>query len=271
VVHNVDVIGYGGDTFVLSARRDRMGDGGEYYVNNVYVSGTYHIIVPRGATYVVNSSFWCLGGQKNCLFAEGITRETDKLVIKDSSIDGPEPFGLGSYFRDAAWYFINDTFGRNLLPDGRIHREPAKNYQMRWGEDRIYFAGAQGPAYSWLADNLRQSPFKTSSAVTAQSTFPEWRPESMIAPKIRDIQMSADGIEVAFSESVTVEGAPRLILSSGTAKYIGGSGSDTLRFQVSKPGRLLRLDLNRGAIYATAASLSRRNANLNVPLMRKEP
>ena len=61
IVHNADILGYGGDTLVLSARRDRMGDGGEYYINDVKVSGTYHIIVPRGAAYVVNSSFWCIG------------------------------------------------------------------------------------------------------------------------------------------------------------------------------------------------------------------
>jgi pectin methylesterase-like acyl-CoA thioesterase len=55
LIHNVNAIGSGGDTLVLSARRNRIGDGGEYYLNEVYVSGTYHIIVPRGATYVVNS------------------------------------------------------------------------------------------------------------------------------------------------------------------------------------------------------------------------
>ena len=98
VIANVDVVGYGGDTLTLSARRDRVGDGGDYYLNNVYVSGTYHIIVPRGAAYVVNSRFWCLGGEKNCLFAEGITRPTDKLVIRNSVIDGPGAVWLGFIF-----------------------------------------------------------------------------------------------------------------------------------------------------------------------------
>ena len=73
VIANVDVVGSGGDTLVLSARRWKLGDGAEYYLNNVYVSGTYHILVPRGATYAVNSSFWCMGGSRNCLFNEGLT------------------------------------------------------------------------------------------------------------------------------------------------------------------------------------------------------
>jgi len=264
LVHNVDVIGYGGDTFVLSARRNRIGDGGEYYVNDVYVSGTYHIIVPRGTTYVVNSSFWCLGGEKNCLFAEGVTRETDKFVIKDSIIDGPEPFGLGSYFRDAAWYFVNDTFGRNLLPDGRIHREPAKNYKMKWGEGRIYFAGSKGLAYPWLANNFQQSPAKTPSTVTAQWVFPEWNPESSGGPKIQRLTTSPGEIAIVFSEAVTVDGEPRLILSSGFARYISGSGTDTLRFQTGKNYHPIGLELNGGAIFASGASLHQRNADLTL-------
>jgi hypothetical protein len=175
---NVDVIGFGGDTLGLTARRSKIGDGGEYYLNSVYVSGTYHIIVPRGNTYVVNSKFVCLGGsEKYCLFAEGITRERDKLVIRNSSIEGSQPFKLGSYFRDAAWYFIDDSFSDTLRADGQIQRQPAKDYQLKWGEGRIYFAGCKGPAYPWLADNIEKSPAKTKANVTAAWVLPEWNPE----------------------------------------------------------------------------------------------
>jgi hypothetical protein len=177
-LRNIDVIGFGGDTLGLTARRSKIGDGGEYYLNNVYVSGTYHIIVPRGNTYVVNSKFVCLGGsEKYCLFAEGITRERDKLVIRNSTIEGSQPFRLGSYFRDAAWYFIDDTFSKMLRADGQIQRQPAKNYQLKWGEGRVYFAGCKGPGYPWLADNIEQSPAKTKATVTAAWVLPEWNPE----------------------------------------------------------------------------------------------
>ncbi len=265
IVHNVDVIGYGGDTFVLSARRDRIGDGGEYYANDVFISGTYHIIVPRGAAYVVDSTFSCLGGEKNCLFAEGITRETDKLVIKDSVIDGPEPFGLGSYFRDAAWYFINDSFGKNLQADGRIHREPAKNYEMKWGEGRVYFAGCKGPSYPWLRDNIQQSPAKRENSVTAQWVFPEWNPESKVGPAIQEIKSSVGEIGLVFDENVTVEGEPLVSLSGGTASYIRGSGTNTLVFRRQGDGSPRRLRLNGGLIYGTKASLYRRDAKVEFP------
>ena len=180
VIANLDAVGTGGDTLVLSARRWKFGDGAEYYLNNVRVAGTYHILVPRGTTYVANSRFWCMGGAKNCLFNEGITRESDKLVIRNSIIDGPKPFGLGSYFRDAAWYFIDNTISQRLLANGRIFREPAKDYQMKWSGGRIYFAGNKAPDYPWLQDNIQQSPARNKEAVTVHWTFPNWKPEDAL-------------------------------------------------------------------------------------------
>ena len=269
LLHNVDVVGQGGDTLVLSARRNRTGDGGEYYLNDVYVSGTYHIIVPRGAAYAVNCTFWCMGGERNCLFAEGITRETDKLVIKSSVIDGPGPFGLGSYFRDAAWYFVGDTFSKNLLPDGYIHREPARNYEMKWSEGRIYFDDSKGPAYPWLRNNLELAPAKTAAAVTAEWVFPAWNPERVSGPKIKSVKPLGDDLAVVFEEAVTVDGHPQVILSSGgRAKYLRGSGSTTLIFHSAQFGHPVRLEPNGGAIYASAASLKRRDADMKGPLER---
>ncbi len=166
---NADIVGYGGDTLVMSSR-------GLYYLSNVYVSGTYHIIVPRARAWVENSKFWCLG-HRTCLFNEGIMKESDKLVIKNSTIDGPTEFGLGSYFRDAAWYFVDVTFGSNLM-DLRIFKEkPSTPYEMKWGLDRVYFAGSKGPAYGWLGDNIAQSPMKDKRALTVAETLEDWKPE----------------------------------------------------------------------------------------------
>jgi hypothetical protein len=265
VIANVDVIGYGGDTLVLSARRSQRDAGADYYLNHVYVSGTYHIMVPRGATYVVNSSFWCLGGTPMCLFSEGITRPTDKLVIRNSVIAGPEPFGLGSYFRDAAWYFIGDTISGKLRSDGQIRRVPAANYQMKWGEGRVYFADNQAPDYPWLKDNIAQSPAKSAATVTAAWSLPGWDPENPAGPAIERVEESAGQFRVVFSESVTVRGTPRLQLASGApAAYVGGSGSETLTFRAPHPGRAKKLDLQGGAIFASAASWHERNANLTL-------
>jgi pectinesterase len=267
VVSNVDLVGSGGDTLVLSARRARAGDGGEYYLNDVSVSGTYHIMVARGATYVTNSRFWCMGGAKNCLFSEGVTRETDKLVIRKSTIDGPEPFGLGSYFRDAAWYFIDDTISAKLRVDGQIFREPAKDYAMKWGEGRIYFSNNHAPNYAWLRDNLEGSPAKSKEQVTAAWMFPAWNPESKKGPTIVSVDDQGEEIRVTFSGSVTVHGEPRVRLDSGkAASYTSGGGSETLIFRGARGGgKPVNLDLNGGAIFASAASRWRRDADTKLP------
>lgn len=276
---NVDVIGFGGDTLGLTARRSKIGDGGEYYLNNVYVSGTYHIIVPRGNTYVVNSKFVCLGGSdKYCLFAEGITRERDKLVIRNSTIEATEPFKLGSYFRDAAWYFIDVTFPNTLRADGQIHREPAKNYELKWGEGRVYFAGCKGPAYPWLKENIDQSPAKAKVNVTAAWVLPEWNPEGTTAPVVKSVEShpllkgpgAATWVQVVFSESVTVRGTAALKLRGCTAAYASGSGTDTLVFRSPKGEEcgthsVKAIKLTGGAIFASAASLKERNADLKLP------
>jgi hypothetical protein len=266
VLSNVTVLGYGGDTLVLAARRWRLGDGGEYYLKDVAISGTYHEIVPRGATYATHCRFWCMGGVKNCLFNEGITRESDRLVIRDSIIDGPEPFGLGSYFRDAAWYFIDDHISDKLRPDGSIFRDPAKGYTMKWGEGRTYFAGNQAPQYPWLQDNVQFSPAKSKETITAAWTFSDWDPESERGPRIMAIERQADEITVRFSESVTVEGEPLLELQSGkNAQYERGSGTSTLVFREKEQSIPKRLILNGGFIFASGASLHQRDANLSLP------
>lgn len=257
VVANVDVVGYGGDTLVLSSR-------GEYYLNHVYVSGTYHIIVPRGTTFAVNCTFWCLG-DPHCLFNEGIMHETDKMVIRNSVVGGPKPFGLGSYFRDAAWYFIENKFSDQLLPHGQIVREPAKNYEMKWGEGRVYFADNEAPDYPWLKNNLELSPAKSKAEVTAAWTFPEWNAEGNAAPVIRRMERDKGEIRVVFSESVTVHGRPRIKLASGPmADYLSGSGTATLVFRAQRLGRPVAIQMENAAIFASAASLRLRHADLSL-------
>jgi len=169
IIRNADIVGSGGDTLALISH-------GKYYLSNVYISGTYHIIVPRGSAYFTHCTFWCLG-HKTCLFNENDRNQTDKLVIRDSRIGGPAPFGLGSYFRDAAWYFIDDQFSDKLLPSP-IFRQPAKNYEMKWGEGRVYFAGSKGPEFPWLKDNLDSSPARTKDRVTAAWALVDWDPEA---------------------------------------------------------------------------------------------
>ena len=172
-VVNCDLTSAGGDTVSTWSR-------GLHYFRNCQLAGTYHFFGPRGTCYVTNCQFWCLGSPIS-LFNEGISDETDKLVIRNSTFDGPAEFGLGSYFRDAAWYFIDCQFSNKLKANGHIFRKASQNYVLKWGERRVYFAGCQGPAYPWLADNISSSPAKTKETATAQWTLRGWNPETLLS------------------------------------------------------------------------------------------
>ncbi len=152
-------------------------DPGMAITSSSVISVLNTIFGPRGTCYVTDCQFWCLGSNVS-LFNEGISDETDKLVIRNSTFDGPKPFGLGSYFRDAAWYFIDCTFSDKLKADGRIFRRTFDNYTPKWGENRIYFADCKGPDYPWLKDNITASPAKTKETVTAQWTLRGWEPNT---------------------------------------------------------------------------------------------
>ncbi|MEE8577761.1 MAG: pectinesterase family protein, partial [candidate division Zixibacteria bacterium] len=169
-VIDCDLISEGGDTVSPWSQ-------GLYYFRNCWISGTYHFFGPRGTCYATDCQFWCLGSDVS-LFNEGIYDETDKLVIRNSTFDGPKPFGLGSYFRDAAWYFIDCKFSDKLKADGRIFRNAVDNYTPKWGENRVYFADCKSPDYPWLKDNITASQAKTKEAVTVEWTLRGWLPEA---------------------------------------------------------------------------------------------
>jgi hypothetical protein len=170
-----DLTSNGGDTVSPWSR-------GLYYFRNCRFAGTYHFFGPRGTCYVTDCEFCCLGHPAS-MFNEGIMDETDKLVVRNSTFDGPKPFGLGSYFRDAAWYFIDCRFSNMLRADGVIFRQPANDYTVRWGADRVYFSGCEGPDYPWLKDNISASPAKSADHVTAHWTLRGWDPESTAGSK----------------------------------------------------------------------------------------
>lgn len=168
-----DMTSEGGDTVSPWSR-------GLYYFRNCRFEGTYHFFGPRGTCYVTDCEFYCRGSRIS-LFNEG-QAETDKLVIRNSTFDGPKPFGLGSYFRDAAWYFIDCKFSDKLMSDGLIFRDTkdkgGANFACKWGENRVYFAGCKGPVYPWLKDNIADSPAKTKETATTRWTLGDWDPEA---------------------------------------------------------------------------------------------
>lgn len=256
IIQNANIIGRGGDSLSLWSR-------GLYYHRNLHVTGTYHFVGPRGTCYMADSILECLAPVTNALFNEGMQDERQRFVLHRCQIIAKVPFGLGSHFRDAAWYFIDCQFPATLRPEGKIfvaQSNPQKpqpvSAMFKWGTDRVYFAGARGPDYPWLKDNIERSPAKSAAAITAAWTFSgEWDPESTTAPALTAVSRSSDAVSLTFAERVTVKGRPRLVLAdASTAAYESGSGSLVLRFRTATSAAPTQLDPNGGAILASRAS-----------------
>jgi pectinesterase len=260
IIQNAEVTGLGGDSLSLWTN-------GMYYHRNIHVTGTYHFVGPRGTCYMSDSLIECLGPVTNALFNEGMQDERQKFVLQRCRIVSKVPFGLGSNFRDAAWYFVDCQFPDTLKPDGKIFiaQSNVNNPQpvsamFKWATDRIYFAGSIGPDYPWLKDNIDKSPAKKASEVTPAWTFwGQWDPESIAAPTITGTAVADDVLSVKFSESVTVQGRPTIKLSDGKfAEYVSGSGTDTLCFKAPTGAAPELLNLNGGMILASIASAQTR-------------
>ncbi len=260
VIQNAEILGLGGDTLSLWTR-------GLYYHRNLHVTGTYHFVGPRGTCYMADSVLECLGSVSNALFNEGTVDERQKFVLDRCTLESKVPFGLGSNFRDAAWYFIDCRFPPTLRADGSVFiaQSDVKNPQpvskmFKWATDRVYFSGSRGPEYPWLRDNLEKSEAKHAGEVTAAWTFSgEWDPESAAPPRVVKVVRVDAFVTVTFSELVTVKGRPVVVdADGGQLAYQEGSGTASLVFKAasaSTVGVPQRIDLKGGAIVASQASV----------------
>jgi pectinesterase len=248
IIQNADVIGLGGDTLSLWTR-------GMYYHRNIHVTGTYHFVGPRGTCYMCDSVIEELSSVSNALFNESMDDEREKFVLDRCTFISKEKFGLGSFFRDTAWYFIDCKFPNTLDANG-IFIKAADGYKFKWPTNRIYFAGCKGPDYPWLKDNIDKSPAKKASAVTALWTFwGQWDPENTAAPKIASVSRAGEIVNVKFSEAVTVKGKAVLKLADGkTAAYVSGSWTETLAFKAPTASAPKTLESKDGMIMASVAS-----------------
>ena len=214
VIQRADILGRGGDTLSLWTR-------GLYYHRDLYVTGTYHFVGPRGTCYLADSVLEVVGPVSNALFNEGMEDERQKFVLQRCRLVSRVPFGLGSHFRDAAWYFIDCEFPETLRPEGKIfvaQSNPARpqpaSVMFKWATDRVYFSGAKGPAYPWLRDNLERSEAKTAAAIDAAWTFGgAWDPERTTGPELVRAARGEGAVRLVFAEAVTVKGRPRLRLA----------------------------------------------------------
>lgn len=255
ILQNADIIGLGGDTLSLWSK-------GMYYHRNIYVSGTYHFVGPRGTCYMANSTIEVLTKDKDALFNEGTSDEREKFVLHRCTFVSKEPFRLGSWFRDGAWYFVDCHFPSTLSANGLPQLQASADYKFKWPTNRIYFAGSKGPNYAWLADNIEQSPARSAVAVTAAWTFSgQWDPESAAAPAVTTVSAQDGNLAVTFAEPVTVRKEPAVRLADGKlARYKSGSGTITLVFALpaSSTAAPKLFDLGKGTILASQASAKRR-------------
>lgn len=255
VIQRADILGRGGDTLSLWTR-------GLYYHRDLYVTGTYHFVGPRGTCYLADSVLEVVGPVSNALFNEGMEDERQKFVLQRCRLVSRVPFGLGSHFRDAAWYFIDCEFPETLRPEGKIfvaqsnpNRSQPVERMFKWATDRVYFSGSKGPAYPWLRDNLERSEAKTAAAIDAAWTFGgAWDPERTTGPALVRAERGDGAVRLVFAEAVTVKGGPRLRLADGSfAAYRSGSGTAELEFAAAGPAAPVALELAGGAIVASQA------------------
>ncbi|WP_457423097.1 pectinesterase family protein [Roseateles sp. P5_E7] len=293
IIQNADILSRGADTLSLwrqGKSREEAGlssgpgatplteDGGRYYHRGLRVIGSVDFVCPRGWCYMTDcdiaqvypkaeAAFWHDGGNNNA---------DKKFVIRRTRVDGPPDFFLARAHRDAQFFFVDCSFSERLRDkppylvryplDGGTPSEKdiAANEKIARETSvgvRSYFHNSHRRSgdFGWLADNLAHAVgAPRAEDITARWTFGgSWDPESRQGPRAIAVGVRVDRYAVAFDRLVTVKGAPELALGPGRrARYVGGSGSNTLEFQVpAGEGAVapLALVFDRGAIIGSEA------------------
>jgi pectinesterase len=279
VIVDCDVLSHGADTVALWNK-----EGGRYFHARCRFEGSVDFVCPRGWCYVTNCSFYEMKNTA-AVWHDGSRDKDMKFVLRDCRFDGTNGWNLARHHHDAQFYFLDCRFAQTMidLPPFRVvypldggtpgtnDIQRNRNYDKSnlWGE-RFYFHNShrEGGDFGWLTNNLAAAPgAPRPEQITAAWTFADkWDPESRAGPTIRQVKPEGGQIIVGFSENVTVKGRPQLVLRGGLADYVSGCGTDTLVFRVQgKPGRVISVDLNDGAIIATEAGATLRSAQLKLP------
>ncbi len=281
VIVDCDVLSHGADTVSLW-----LGERGRYYHARCNFSGSVDFICPRGWCYVTDCHFY---EWKNtaATWHDGSRNKDMKLVLRQCQFDGTNGWVLARHHADAQFYYLDCTFSKTMTdkPPRRVlyplGSAPATEADLKrnkdldaknlWGE-RAYFWNChrEGGDYEWFTNNLVSAAGSPRpEEITAAWTFAgKWNPENLSGPVIRQVKPGAGQIGVTFSENVAVKGKPRLVLRDGNfAAYASGSGSDLLVFNLAEgaPGEVDLVDLNGGAIIATEAAATARQAQLSLP------
>jgi pectinesterase len=282
VIADCDVLSHGADTVSLW-----QGKTGRYYHANCHFQGSVDFVCPRGWCYVTNCSFYELKNTAS-VWHDGSKDKDQKFVLNHCRFDGVDGFHLGRHHFDEQFYFLDCTFAKTMAdtpprrvvypldggtPSAADLKKNAENDKKNLYGERVYFWNCHrdGGDFAWFTNNLAAAagapaPTQFNAAWTFGNT---WNPERTDGPIIRTVtRPDAKHFEVGFSEDVTVKGQPRLALrgDAGFARYVSGSGSDTLVFAADQSGEVASIDLNGGGIIATEAGIALRPASLTLPV-----
>lgn len=298
VIQDCDLYSLGADTLALwrtgksgaeAGRSEGPGatpltqNGGRYYHARLRVAGAVDFVCPRGWCYMTDSVILQVNPIVDAAIWHYSTAPEHKFVLTKTLFDGPPGFYLGRKHVDAAFYLIDCTFS-DRMRDAPIYRviyplggRPVTEADIQKNRDldkqnvlgdRAYYQNARRTAglYSWMRNNLATAPgAPKASDITAKWTFGgTWDPERA-APSVTAVKLTTDAVELTFSELVTVKGAPYLALrGGGKSVYLGGSGTNTLRFTRGSgaPGAL---DFSAGVIIASEAAAAIQTASLKLP------
>ena len=258
ILFDCNILSNGYDTLSLWAD-------GMYYHADCYIKGHTDFVCPQGWNYITRTKF-VQSPQGGTLWHNGDRDESMKLVVKDSSFEGSHDGSkLGYYYHAAQFYLINCEFPENMKTGFHVQPLAPRDERLRelsyFGLRAYYYnCHRKGGDLPWHADNLDKAKGSPKAEqITAAWTFNgKWDPERTAGPKVISLKIDADTTRVTFNETVTVKGSPSIILKSGRhAKYISGSGSDTLIFEpISSNDSAVSLDQSQGAIIASLATIT---------------
>jgi pectinesterase len=282
VVIDSDVLSEGADTVSLW-----KGESGRYYHARCHFRGSVDFVCPRGWCYMTDCDLFEVKDTA-AIWHDGKMGKDMKFVIRRCRIDGVQNFVLSRHHADAQFYFLDCVFSeamRDRAPARVIYplngEKPSPADLKRnadydkinvYGE-RCYFSGCrrEGGNYSWHADNLSTAEGSPKPGqITAKWTFGgTWDPERSDGPRVvKSGSSGTEGIELIFSESVTVKGRPALVFPDGRrAEYSSGSGTDRLVFSgKADSGEIkgAKLDFSQGGVFASEASATLRQASADL-------
>ncbi|MEO6229120.1 MAG: pectate lyase [Ferruginibacter sp.] len=147
IVINCIFRAYGGDTVSPWNTKDGM-----FYFKDCIMEGGVDFYCPRGWALADNCTFICQASPA-AIWHDGSGAESSKTVLLNCKFTGVDGFLLGRYHKDAQFYLLHCSFGKNMA-DKDIYLVPTNN-TIQWGR-RVYYYNChreQGD-YSWFKDNL---------------------------------------------------------------------------------------------------------------------